>query len=322
MKKQTAKFRPVLLLLLAGWCLLFLRCETTEKSMVRAVYLAKTGSGITAALWYQAPEASADASEASAALQMTSSEGETLKKALDYAQKKLPQTADYRLCDFLLFPENTPDILLSEYETLVLERGCGRTAARAVCINLEQEMLAEFENDESGLCDKLLEQLKASAAKFPRLYRHRDAALFSRLKLDEETIRLEETAFFRTPETRVELDANETELCLLLQQTPGTRTFWLEGTPVSIRRCSVSVTLRGEQAILRLDCQLPAGEPVPADSQKKQLEVLACSVTKRLWQQGIDLLSLQQRRAMAEGAQAQTKNACPELRADVRFLKF
>ena len=132
---------------------------------------------------------------------------------------------------------------------------------------------------------------------------------------------LDEAGFFRTPETRVELDANKTELCLLLQQTPGARTFWLEGERVAVRRCSVSVTLRGDRALLRLDCQLPAGEPIPSDAQKKQLEALACDMTETLWKQGIDLLSLQQRRALAEGADT-TKNACPELRADVRFLKF
>lgn len=57
-------------LLLVGWCLLFLRCETTEKSMVRALYLAQNEATVTVGLLYQAPEASADASEASAAMQM------------------------------------------------------------------------------------------------------------------------------------------------------------------------------------------------------------------------------------------------------------
>ena len=89
MKKQLVKFRPVLVLLLAGWCLLFFRCETTEKSMARAVYLAQTEGGVTAALWVQAPQAAADASEASAALQMTCTKGETLEKALYSAQKQL-----------------------------------------------------------------------------------------------------------------------------------------------------------------------------------------------------------------------------------------
>ena len=35
------KLRSLSAVLLIGWCLIFLRCETTEKSMVRAVYLAR-----------------------------------------------------------------------------------------------------------------------------------------------------------------------------------------------------------------------------------------------------------------------------------------
>lgn len=321
MTKKSTKLRAMTALLLAGWCLLFFRCETTEKSMVRAVYLAQTENGVTAALWVQAPQAAADASEASAVLKMTRAEDETLEKALYSAQKLLPETADYRLCDFLLFPENTPDELLSEYETLVLERGCGRTAARLVCMELNEAAFERLESDDAGFSDKLLGKLKEQSARFPRLYRHREAALYSTLAADGNAVELDEDGFFRTPETRVELDANKTELCLLLQQTPGARTFWLEGERVAVRRCSVSVTLRGDRALLRLDCQLPAGEPIPSDAQKKQLEALACDMTETLWKQGIDLLSLQQRRALAEGADT-TKNACPELRADIRFLKF
>ena len=54
MRKQKS-CKPMLYLLLTGWCLLFLRCESTEKSMVRAVYLSQTGQGYQAGLLYQAP---------------------------------------------------------------------------------------------------------------------------------------------------------------------------------------------------------------------------------------------------------------------------
>ena len=59
------KLRSLSAMLLIGWCLIFLRCETTEKSMVRALYLAQKEQFITVGLLYQAPEAAADASEAS-----------------------------------------------------------------------------------------------------------------------------------------------------------------------------------------------------------------------------------------------------------------
>ena len=62
MRKQKS-YKPMLFLLLAGWCFLFLRCESTEKSMVRAVYLSQTELGYQAGLLYQAPQAAADADE-------------------------------------------------------------------------------------------------------------------------------------------------------------------------------------------------------------------------------------------------------------------
>lgn len=139
MRKQKS-CRPLLYLLLTGWCFLFLRCESTEKSMVRAVYLAQTEQGYQAGLLYQAPQAAADAAEASAALQFVQAEGQTMERALAAAEQALPQTASFRLCDYLLLPK-AAEPLLTEYEQLVLRRGCGRTAARLFCTEGEIEHL-------------------------------------------------------------------------------------------------------------------------------------------------------------------------------------
>ena len=76
------KLRSLSAVLLIGWCLIFLRCETTEKSMVRALYLAQKEQSITVGLLYQAPEAAADASEASGAVQLQLAQADTLAKAL------------------------------------------------------------------------------------------------------------------------------------------------------------------------------------------------------------------------------------------------
>ena len=59
MKQKKLRFLSAVLLI--GWCLIFLRCETTEKSMVRALYLAQKEQSITVGLLYQAPEAAASA---------------------------------------------------------------------------------------------------------------------------------------------------------------------------------------------------------------------------------------------------------------------
>ena len=51
MKQRWA--RILLYAVLVGWCLLFLRCETTEKSMIRAVYLEQKEQTWSMGLLYQ-----------------------------------------------------------------------------------------------------------------------------------------------------------------------------------------------------------------------------------------------------------------------------
>ena len=169
-------------LLLVGWCLLFLRSETTEKSMVRALYLAQNEATVTVGLLYQAPEASADASEASAAMQMRLAEESTLEKALSSVQKKLPQKADYRLCDFLIISENTSEELLSAYESIVLESGRGRAAAKASILAVSTEELEKQLETAEGLPDRLLNELKQESGWMPRLYQHRDGMFWRKLQ--------------------------------------------------------------------------------------------------------------------------------------------
>ena len=81
--RNAKSYKLLLFLLLTGWCLLFLRCESTEKSMVRAVYLAQSEQGYQAGLLYQAPQAAADAADVTAALQFVQAEGQTMERALD-----------------------------------------------------------------------------------------------------------------------------------------------------------------------------------------------------------------------------------------------
>ena len=176
MRKQKS-CKPLLYLLLTGWCFLFLRCESTEKSMVRAVYLAQTEQGYQAGLLYQAPQAAADAAEASAALQFVRAEGQTMERALAAAEQALPQTASYRLCDYLLLPK-AEEPLLTEYEQLVLRRGCGRTAARLLCAEGETGHLVA----QATLPDALMAQIKAAAPNAPRLYQHTEPGLLPVLR--------------------------------------------------------------------------------------------------------------------------------------------
>ena len=131
MKQRWA--RILLYAVLVGWCLLFLRCETTEKSMIRVVYLEQKEQTWSVGLLYQSPEAAADAADASAALRITDGRGQTLETALAAAEGTLPQTADYRLCDYVLFPEQTEDAVLAAYENLIWKYSCSRAEKRRRC---------------------------------------------------------------------------------------------------------------------------------------------------------------------------------------------
>lgn len=256
--KNAKTYKPLLYLLLTGWCLLFLRCESTEKSMVRAVYLAQTGQGYQAGLLYQAPQAAADAAEASAALQFVQAEGQTMEQALAGAEQALPQTASYRLCDYLLLSK-AEEPLLTEYEQLVLRRGCGRTAARLLCAEGKTDHLAA----QAALPDALMAQIKVAAPTAPRLYQHTEPGLLPILRWSAEEVTIQEGGVLHTVAGDTSLSSEQAEVYRLLTGQGGIRQLWLEGERIGIRRCTVSVTLQKGQVLVRLDCQRAAHSPLP-----------------------------------------------------------
>ena len=315
--RNAKSYKPLLFLLLTGWCLLFLRCESTEKSMVRAVYLAQTEQGYHAGLLYQAPQAAADAAEASAALQFVQAEGQTMERALDAAEQALPQTASYRLCDYLLLSK-AEEPLLTEYEQLVLRRGCGRTAARLLCAEGEIDRLAA----QAALPDALMAQLKAAA---PRLYEHTEPGLLPVLRWNAEEVSLQEGGVLHTVVGNTLLSPEQAEVYRLLTEQGDTRQLWLEGERIGIRRCTVSVTLQKGQVLVRLDCQRAAHSPLPTQAQQQQLAAQCTVLLQSCWQQGVDVLHLQARAALRDGSGASfdpTKNVCPQLRTDVHFMLY
>ena len=315
--RNAKSYKPLLFLLLTGWCLLFLRCESTEKSMVRAVYLAQTEQGYQAGLLYQAPQAAADAADAVAALQFVQAEGQTMERALDAAEQALPQTASYRLCDYLLLSK-AEEPLLTEYEQLVLRRGCGRTAARLLCAEGEIDRLAA----QAALPDALMAQLKAAA---PRLYEHTEPGLLPVLRWNAEEVSLQEGGVLHTVVGNTLLSPEQAEVYRLLTEQGDTRQLWLEGERIGIRRCTVSVTLQKGQVLVRLDCQRAAHSPLPTQAQQQQLAAQCTVLLQSCWQQGVDVLHLQARAALRDGSGASfdpTKNACPQWRTDVHFMPY
>lgn len=186
--------------------------------MVRAVYLAQTEQGYQAGLLYQAPQAAADAADASAALQFVQAEGQTMERALAAAEQALPQTASYRLCDYLLLPK-AEEPLLTEYEQLVLRRGCGRTAARLLCAEGEIDRLAT----RAALPDALMAQLKAAAPTAPRLYQHTEPGLLPVLRWSAEEVTIQEGGVLHTVAANIPLSPEQAEVsgCLPGRVAPG-----------------------------------------------------------------------------------------------------
>ena len=287
------KLRSLSAVLLIGWCLIFLRCETTEKSMVRALYLAQKEQSITVGLLYQAPEAAADASEASGAVQLQLAQADTLAKALAAAQKQLPQKADYRLCDYLLIDQDASAELLAAYERTVLENRQGRVSAKVSVLEMDDGFLEELPAEKQEFPNKLLEQLKQCADQMPRLYQYQDGMLLPQLRAEKQEVALADTSILWRVENSIELEARQAETARLLMKMGGVHTFWLEG------------------------------EPQPSAAQCEQLAELCTQTVQSFWQQGIDLVHLQQRSALQNGVGREKitiKNACPQLQADVRFL--
>ena len=317
------KQKTILFLVLAGWCLLFLRCETTEKSMVRALYLSRQERGWEAALLYQAPEAAADASKATAALRVGTGKGGDLAAALSAAEESLPQTADYRLCDYLLFPEDSDRTTLADYETLVLKDQRGRTAARMICTDFDLEELRMAAEKTGDLPDKLLDKLKGSAGLLPRLYQRQETILLPVLEIADTGFALKDREQMWTADgNKIQLEEPRIVMFRLLSGTGGVHCFRLEGRQLNIRRCSVSVTMTKSLVRLRLDCQNEYGRALPGEENCRQLEQLCEDTVRQLWGQQVDVLHLQQASSLRYGRQGMlspTKNACPRLEADVHF---
>ena len=243
-----------------------------------------------------------------------------MERALAAAEQALPQTASYRLCDYLLLPK-AEESLLTEYEQLVLRRGCGRTAARLLCAEGKIDHLAA----QATLPDALMAQLKAAAPTAPRLYEHTEPGLLPILRWNAEEVALQEGGVLRTVVGNTPLSPEQAEIYRLLTGQSGTRQLWLEGERIGIRRCIASVTLQKEQVLVRLDCQRAAHSPSPTQAQQQQLAAQCTALLQSCWQQGVDVLHLQARAALRSGSIAgfdPTKNACPQLRTDVYFMLY
>ena len=321
--------------ILVLWCGVFLRMETTEKSMVRALIVQPNRSGWAVQLLYQFPEAAADASDAVAEIRSCSAEDATLPLALHKAERELPKAANYWLCEYLLFDETASQTDILELEEFLQTEYVSRLSARvffaagsgALAEETPPDGLpgsgAEPEEPDAApetLPGALLQAAEDTAARAPHLYECAAGAVIPILKIGENGVTWQKESCLLTAQGNTRLSPNETAMAQLLQERTMPVEFALEGETVTLRRCVVSVEGNGFAVTLTGQCR--AGTPPVAESVCRQLEALCEETIVRTWQSGADLLRLGVVRALKEGPGAffTTKNACPEVRASVKML--
>ena len=309
--------------LLAAFCLAFARTDTTEKSMVRAILLEPGEEEWTVGLLYQAPEASADSSEASDGIGFAVAQGTGLERALDNAASLLPLEANFRLCDYLLLMPGGNWQTLSSYESLVLARQCGRTSAQLAACDFTCQELSEATEEGEDLLTSLLQTLKRSKRALPRLYETRtdEGLLMPCLTMEETTLSVKPDGWFVSTDSSEEWDAQKTAVYGLLTGQGDTFTFWLGEHPLTLRRplLGVEKTKDGSFAV-HLDCQTAADSAEPTDTDLARLGDLCTQLVQERWSAGQDLIGLGACAALRDGQNAwlsPAKNACPQLRTDV-----
>ena len=302
---KNAALRLLAVGLLLCWCGLFLRTETTEKSMVRLIFADPTETGWT--------------------VRLEIGEGETPEKALLAAEKALHQRANYRLCEYLLLGPGWSGSALQTWEPLVQQHPELRLSIKLLAAEFSGEALAAQAQETEQLPEQLLQTVKTAASTAPRLYRFRrdQGGLLPLLRLTGGKAELREEGLLLSARGAMALSAEETAMAALLLGAGSRTQLDAAGQMLTVRRSVCGVQAVGEGFLVDLTLQRRAGTPAPAEAQRQALQILCEETVRVCWENGLDLLSLSAFRAQRDGPGQNTlttKNACPELRADVRFL--
>ena len=305
----------------AAWLCLFLHWDNTEKSMIRALLVETSGDGWTVGLLYQFPEASADSSEAEAAIRLCVGRGPQLSSAISAAEEALPQRADWRLCEYVLAGQDSVGRALPACEKLFTHQPYGRLASRVFGGSFSVETLEERAQESDVLPENLLQCVKNAAPAAPRLYEQSGGILMPIVELEEEDAHCKPEALVVTPEQTGTLTDAQTEMALLLQGKSWTKTgehqFALEEGTLRLRRTICGVEREGETFLLRVNA-LSRSE-VPADAEA-EMNALCEDTIRRCWTLGLDISGLGALQALRDGNfELTTKNVCPDIRADVQI---
>ena len=198
-------------------------------------------------------------------------------------------------------------------------------SARIFCAELSGEELAAADGENELFPERLLQVVKEAAPQAPHLYESRNALLAPVLILTDGAIENTEEMLLLTETGNTRLTPAESQMAQLLLGQSGEHTFPLGSGQVTFRRCVVSVEAVEDGFAVTLTGQRRAGTALPTAAQCAALEQLCVQTVQRCWENGYDLLSLGAVRALKQGTGREaltTKNACPQVQADVSFLQF
>lgn len=309
---------------LVVWFCLFLHWDNTEKSMIRALLVETNGDGWTVGLLYQFPEASADSSEAEAAIRLCVGRGPQLSSAISAAEEALPQRADWRLCEYLLAGQDSVRRVLPACETLFLQQPYGRLASRMFGAAFSLETLEEQAQESDVLPENLLQCVKNATLAAPHLYEQSGGFILPVVELETEDAHCKPEALIITEEQTGQLTAQQTEMALLLQGKSWTNTgehqFELDDGVLRLRRAVCGVERKGEGFLVRINAASRNKIPVNAE---QELEALCADTVRHCWALGLDISGLGASQALRDGEYTlTTKNVCPEIQADVTINGF
>lgn len=321
-QKQTV--RLLILGLLLCWCGIFLRGDDTAKSIVRAILLQEQeAGGWTAVALYQFPDAAADSAEAETPVRLCKGAGTCPEQALRDTEDKLPEEADYRLCDTLLLASDGGYEALEACAELFRQEPGMRLSCRVVAVEFSGGELLEASNQDPHLGERLLRQVQAASPAAPRLYEQSDAAglLLPVLMLGEE-ISCRDEALLMTETGTTLLPADQTGMARALEGQANGVTLWVGDTAFRLCRSICGVETEDGGFVIRLALQLRAGSTRPTETQRRALERLCEQTVADCWANGADRLALGAFRARKNIREPRltTRNACPALRAEVTVL--
>ena len=214
---------------------------------------------------------------------------------------------------------------LQTWEPLVQQHPELRLSIKLLAAEFSGAALAAQTEETEQLPEQLLQTVKNAASTAPRLYRFRrdQGGLLPLLRLTDGKAELAEEGLLLSARGATALSAEETAMAALLLGAGSRTRLEAAGQTLTIRRSVCGVQAVGEGFLVDLTLQRRAGSPAPAEAQRQALQALCEETVRICWENGLDLLSLSAFRAQRDGPGQNTlttKNACPELRADVRFL--